>query len=173
MLGIDAQFAVQKLIGLVCLVFIFSILLAFILSVLILIRDNSKYFWVCFTQTCAIALVFGTLAIVTGFLTTTSRQSAISDVIPAVLTLIGGLALYIIDKGYEKFYVTGIAVFSFSTMLFVGGAMGSLERQKGEAQSKSPALLKREADVEFAINAYRKSLGLSPLTLNPSSIATK
>lgn len=169
MLGIDLEIAISKTASIGFYVFVFSLLLALIVCLMLKLQGTTTALRTLYFQTFFISFTFGILAIVTGFLTATSRETAIANVIPAVLTLIGGLALYIVDKGQEKFLVTGISVLSFSMMLFMGAALGSFERQKGEAQAKSPTMLRKAADIEFAINSYRRSLGLQPISLSEFS----
>lgn len=116
-----------------------------------------------FSQTLAVAATFGALAVTTGFLMAASRESAVADVIPAVLTLVGGLALFAIDKDFAKIWVVGPAIVSFSLMMFVGAALGSIERQDGEMRLIPPERLLYEARLEKAVNVFRKAHGLPPI----------
>lgn len=116
---------------------------------------------------CLIAFVFGTLALVTGVITGASRSSAVGDVLPAVLGLIGAVALYVITKSKTKIPVASTAVTAFSILLLLGTILGSYERVRSEAYQESLKYdsnrLKIKAAIEFVINGYRRSRGLAPL----------
>lgn len=119
------------------------------------------------TRNFLLATVFGTLSMVFGIIMAASRTSAVADVIPAALALIGGVALYLITKEKEKTVEIAVSVLSFSCLLFIGTILGSYERQRSEFQA---AHFKydlqdqmRKADNELIINAYRKSRNLKPI----------
>lgn len=161
MLGIDANVAISKSIevlifptGLSCLFALIAFACSYISRAELSSTIKTTF------QVLYVAFTFGLLAIVAGFLTANSRSPAVADVLPAVLTVIGGIALFLVDKGIERFILAGVAVISFSLMVFVGSALGSFERQKAEARATSPFALKRAADTEFTIKLYREYLGL-------------
>jgi hypothetical protein len=123
------------------------------------------------------AFVFAFLGIVTGLTMGASRVGVVANVLPASLTFIGGLALWIIARETKdgtpvtpaQIVVIGPAVISFMVMLFFGTVLGSYERNRAEFQATldriDPDRLRHEAEVEFIVNAYRSALGLPPRSL--------
>ena len=106
-----------------------------------------------------------------------SRVGVVANVLPASLTFIGGLALWIIARETKdgtpvtpaQIVVIGPAVISFMVMLFFGTVLGSYERNRAEFQATldriDPDRLRHEAEVEFIVNAYRSALCLPPRSL--------
>lgn len=119
---------------------------------------------------CLVAFVFGVLALVTGIITGASRSVTVGQVLPAALGLIGAIALYVITKSHSEAPIAASAVTAFSLLLLVGTVLGSYERVRyaayEDAQRLQPSRLKTEADIEFAINGYRRSRGLGPIDLS-------
>lgn len=119
---------------------------------------------------CLIAFVFGMLALVTGVITGASRSAAVGDVLPAALGLIGAVALYVVTKTKTEIPVASTAVISFSALLLLGTVLGSYERVRSAAYQESLKYdfnrLKSQADIEFVINGYRRSRGLSPINFS-------
>ncbi|MCE8419640.1 hypothetical protein LZ190_13100 [Rhodovulum sulfidophilum] len=120
---------------------------------------------------CLVAFVFGTLALVTGMITGASRTVAVGQVLPAALGLIGAVALYVITKSPSEAPIAATAVIAFSLLLLIGTVLGSYERIRftayQDAQRYQPQRLKTQADIEFAINGYRRSRGLGPINFSP------
>ncbi|WP_424927717.1 hypothetical protein [Amaricoccus tamworthensis] len=116
---------------------------------------------------CLVAFVFGLLALVTGMITGASRNVAVGQVLPASLSLIGAVALYVITKSEAEVPIAATAVIAFSIMLLIGTVIGSYERVRFAAYQDAlryqPSRLKTQADIEFAINGYRRSRGLGPI----------
>lgn len=117
---------------------------------------------------CVVAFVFGILALVTGLVTGASRSAAVGQVLPAALGSIGAVALFVVTKAPKEIPLAATAVSAFSLMLLVGTVLGSYERVRSvayeDAQRYDLKRLKTEADVEFFINGYRRSRGLTPLS---------
>lgn len=118
---------------------------------------------------CLTSFVFGLLAIVAGIVTGASRSAAVSDVLPAALGLIGAVALYVVTREKSDISIASSAVVAFSTMLLLGTVLGSYERVRSAAYQSSQQYdferLKNQADIEFVINGYRRSRGLSSIEL--------
>jgi hypothetical protein len=81
-------------------------------------------------ESAAIFFALALLGVVTGYLTGLSRSSAVGAVIPAVLTLIGGLVLYLVtgDAPRARRMLTAASVVALMTNLLVGTLWGSLSR---------------------------------------------
>jgi hypothetical protein len=102
----------------------------------------------------------GFAGIVAGFLTGSSRAPAVSALVPAVLTFVGLVVVYLIGKSVLRSTLAGFIVFVFSANLLVGTVIGSASRDRHEEYVQSPQFLKLKADQEFAVRQYRRALGL-------------
>ena len=133
------------------------------------------------------------LGTATGVLAGLSRESAIGAVVPAVLSLVGGLSIYLLGlkKGDSKLVNGAVVALSISLILgtFWGAMMRSfaerdhanwqvdMERSKilwktqQERENVSLARRKLEALDEDALNTFRRKLGLPPLPPLPASAA--
>lgn len=73
------------------------------------------------------------LGIVAGQMTGQSREPAVAAVVPAVLTLLGGLMVYLVaGKSLQQQKATAIAVIAFSFNLLIGTFWGSHLRYEAE-----------------------------------------
>jgi hypothetical protein len=73
-----------------------------------------------------IVFSFSVLGFVTGSIMSDSQEPAVTAVLPATLTLLGGLGAYIIGFTHAaKQSVTSSIVFCFAVALFVGSIYGS------------------------------------------------
>lgn len=111
---------------------IFAAFIAFILIFLVVEKkeDYKKVFIVIFSM--------ALLGMTAGQLTGQSREPAVGAVIPAVLTFIGGLLIYIITTKNEKFQsLVSITIISFSLTLLVGTFWGSQLRHEFEVNSRN------------------------------------
>ncbi|MGV6848318.1 MAG: hypothetical protein ACWA5A_08065 [Marinibacterium sp.] len=120
------------------------------------------------------SLAFGLLATCVGVLMALSREPAVGTVLPAALSLIGGVALYLVNGEGKRSAVTITGVLSFSVMLLYGGMVGGDIRESGEAEAKYLELQEKYdveqhkalAERELLINTRRTAMGLSPLTFD-------
>lgn len=116
---------------------------------------------------CITAFIFGLLAIVVGVITGASRSTSVGNVVPAALGLVGAVALYVVTREKANISIAATAVISFSTLLLLGTVLGSFERSRFVLYQSSLSYdfknLKHQADLEFAINGYRRSRGLEPI----------
>lgn len=127
------------------------------------------------------AFVFALLGIVTGFTMGASRVAVVANIVPAALTFIGGLALWIVTRETKEatpphpgqVVAVACSVTSFTLMLFFGMVLGAFERNRAEYEARSQDLdharMIREAEVEFLVNAYRATLGLGPRDFSPAA----
>ena len=120
-------------------------------------------------------LSFSMLGIVTGYLTGFSREPAVGAVLPAVLSLMGGLLVFMVGKDASNRKILCSSMFLFSLMLLIGSGWGSVMRDKAvyfletraaaaEALKKSELYLKQQAFIESQVNEFRKNLDLPPLS---------
>jgi hypothetical protein len=114
-------------------------------------------------------LPLGFIGIVAGFLTGSSRSPAIAALVPAILTFLGLIMVYLIGKGRLRAIIAGFAVSVFSADLLVGTVLGSASRDRHEEFLASVRFQKLKADQEFAIRRYRGALGLPLDAPKPSS----
>lgn len=97
----------------------------------------------------------GIVAYVAGLLTTASRASAVGNLIPAVLGLIGGLNIYIFGSGNKNKLLVGYCVTLFTVMLLYGAQYGAYRRETDRV-----ARFEELTRQELQIRILRKSLGL-------------
>lgn len=113
------------------------------------------------------SFVFGLIGIVVGITMAASRSPAVGNVLPAAISFIGAAALWVITREKGHAVTVGAAVASFTLLLFTGTVIGAFERDRSLAQAAAADQdrfrLMQEADLELAVNAYRRSLGLPPL----------
>ena len=129
------------------------LLISFITSIVVYFSNKSELpFWTLFA--------FSMLGIVTGFLTGLSRTAAVGYVLPSVLSLVGGLAIFLIDKDPLKKLVISLLILVFSINLLVGAISGARSRSIAEEQKYSAKYLMREAMVEIKVREFRKKLSL-------------
>lgn len=122
--------------------------------------NRSKYFLV--------LLSFSLLGLVTGLLAGFSRQAAMGAVLPAVLSLVGALAIYLVGVEKADQALVGVCVIALSLDLLVGSMWGSVLRDDYEREAKSAGVRMREALVEVEVREFRKDLGLSEYPPTPS-----
>lgn len=116
-----------------------------------------------------VVLAFSMLGMVTGYLTGFSREPAIGAVMPAVLSLMGGLLVFLVGKNKESRSIVSTAMFVFTFMLLLGSGWGAVMRDVAQEYRKSEQYLKQQAFIESEVNDFRESLGLLPLRTNDNS----
>lgn len=105
-------------------------------------------------------LAFSMLGLVAGYLTGNSRESAVGAVLPAVLSFIGGLAVFLIGKDKAHKTTVSLSVLTFSLSLLLGTSWGSIMRDMSEEYKKSEIYLKQRAFIEAEVRDFRQSLDL-------------
>jgi hypothetical protein len=100
---------------------------------------------------------FGIIGVTSGYLTGLSRVGAVSALVPAALTLVGGVAVYLFGKGGKPALLAAFAVVDFSVLMLVGTLIGARERDVTE-NSLDDKIFKLKQ--EFVIHQYRQSWGL-------------
>lgn len=111
-----------------------------------------------------VLLGFAVLGAITGFLTGMSRSPAVGTVLPAVLSLVGGIAVFMLSKDGKVRDFVSRSVVALSVCIIVAALWGALERSAWEDyvsfRKTNIEELKRQAVVEAAIRDYRRKLGL-------------
>ncbi len=105
---------------------------------------------------------------VAGFLTGASRAPAVNAVVPAILTFVSLIVVYMIGKSSPRSTIAGFAVFVFSVDILVGSFLDTASRDRREELLASVEFQKWKAEQEFAIRLYRGALGLPPELPSPS-----
>ena len=107
-------------------------------------------------------LAFAALGAVTGYLAGNSREPAIDAVLPAVLSLVGGLSIYLIGKEAASRDLVARCVVALSVPLLVSALWGAAERAQWLAYEQSYENLEKKALTESRIRLYREELYLPP-----------
>jgi hypothetical protein len=110
------------------------------------------------------------MGMTSGYLTGLSRVGAVSTLVPAGLTLLGGIAAYLFGKGPRSGLLATFAVINFSTMSMVGGLIGGRERVETELFENSLDAQLDKVRTEFLVERYRHSLGLPPSSPKSSKV---
>ena len=103
----------------------------------------------------AFSIPVALLAYVAGDSTGISRAPAVANVVPAVLTLVGGIAVYVFGTENKYKAVVGYCVSVFAVMFYVGLQIGSFERE-----SQQESYLSQLSQAEFRVRALRENLDL-------------
>jgi len=77
-------------------------------------------------------LAFSALGLITGVIGGNSREPAVGAVLPAVLSLVGGIAIYLVGKDVQQRVLVGLSVFCLSITLALGFFWGSIIRVRAE-----------------------------------------
>jgi hypothetical protein len=102
-----------------------------------------------------VALPNTILGFTVGFLIGVSRSPAIGTVIPAVLTLIGGLGIYVFGTENRFKVIVG-----YSVVVLVGTLLYGVERGAFDRESTREHRLNVIFEEEARLRAQRKNLGL-------------
>ena len=99
-------------------------------------------------------LTFALLGFVTGQIMGQSRESAVGAVLPAVLTLLGGIVIYLIgSKGIQTQAIVSSMAFCFAMALLVGSLYGARLRIEFDARNVDPPFL-RARELALEQNQY-------------------
>lgn len=120
-----------------------------------------------------IVLCFSSLGVTVGILAASSSAPAIPSLLPAVLSLVGGLAAYLVSRqAPEKTapgdrLITAAAVTALALALFIGVLIGADLRDRGDAYRESAAYKKHLVDVKKEVEEYERSLALKDVVPDP------
>jgi len=141
---------------LIGLVFFFNILVALI-GALILRLIAKEAFWSAFFPVLALSL----LGFVTGITMSSSREAAVGAVLPAVLTLLGGLLVYLTGSaGVPAQAPVSVMVVCFVFSFFFGAGTGSRLRVGFENAQSDPT---EQRDRELAQQDNRHAVEVRKL----------
>ena len=116
------------------------------------VRADRKEYISSFVAIFALSL----LGITAGQLTGLSRTSAVGTVLPAVLTLVGGMVVYLVGvKRVRSQRLICLAVVGLTLNLLVGGYWGSSSRIAFDVYNNSPEALAARAVAEEKARHYR------------------
>jgi hypothetical protein len=121
---------------------------------------KSRSLGIMITRVLIVGLPLGFTGVVSGFLTGLSRSPAVSATVPAALTFLGLVVVYLVGKGPARAIVAGFAVFVFSANLIVGTVLGGASRDRYAEQASSVDIRQFKANEEFKVRLYCKGLGL-------------
>ena len=111
-------------------------------------------------------LPFGAVGICTGFIAGDSHSPVVGALIPAALTLVGTVTLYVIGKERDQIIMAGFCIIVFIFNLLVGTGIGAKSREEIENGKEDLEYLKKGIDKEFQLQQYRRAYGLPE---NPTS----
>lgn len=103
---------------------------------------------------------FSMLGLVTGYLTGFSRTPAVGAVLPAVLSLVAGLAVFMLGKDSAIRAIVSLSILIFSTSLVLGTTWGASLRQEWEEYPLTLDAQKAQALMEVQVREFRQALGL-------------
>lgn len=107
-----------------------------------------------------VAFSFTLLGMVAGYMTGLSRQPAVTAVIPAALSIIAGLSVYIVGAKRADQVLIALCVIGLCTNLLLGIVWGARARVATEDHYASTPRKVWEADVEAYVIQHRRELGL-------------
>ncbi len=154
-----------------------------LLSVLVSIPLVSLLTWIVFAVGSAgrmgltienplVLLCFSSLGITMGILAASSDSSALAPLLPAVLSLVGGIATYLVSRQAPGEAVAGdrmiiaASVTALSLTLFIGALIGAEMRQRADAHRESAEYKKYLVDVEREVEDYRRAQALKSAVPN-------
>ena len=120
-----------------------------------------------------IVFCFSSLGVTVGILAASSSESALPSLLPAVLSLVGGLAAYLVSReASEKItpgdrLITAAAVTALALTLFTGALIGADMRSRADAYKESAAYKKYLTDVKREVEEYERSRDLKDVVPDP------
>jgi hypothetical protein len=116
-----------------------------------------RHMWIIFLA----ILAFSMLGFVTGYTMALSREPAVGTVIPAVLALLGGVAVYIVgSKGAEAQANVSSMALCFTSALLLGALFGTQLRTEVDIASGDPS---RVRERELALEQVRLAVEVQRL----------
>lgn len=122
---------------------------------IVFIRPKEKYL-----EFSVLLAAFSMLGLAAGYLTGFSREPAVGAVLPAVLSLMGGVAVFLVGKNVTTRMIVGLSILIFSISLVLGTSWGAVMRQTAEDFRTSEIFLKQHALTEVEVKEFRQALGL-------------
>jgi hypothetical protein len=94
-------------------------------------------------------------------------------VLPPVLSLVGGLAIYLVGKDNSSRILVCLSVLTLSFNLLIGATWGATLRGEAEDYQNSLNYLKHQALTEIEIQEFREALGLDKILHNQGTTTAK
>jgi hypothetical protein len=131
--------------GIIVVAFLVSFGLALLMTLAVwLYSANRRHFWLLLLPT----FTLSSLGFITGDVMAGSRAAAVGTVLPAVLTLLGGILVYLVGaKGLRSQVTVSGMVLCFAFALFIGSNLGARLRFDPDAADPA-ALLERARAIE-------------------------
>lgn len=107
-------------------------------------------------------LAFAMLGLVVGNLAGLSREPALGAVLPAVLSLIGALAIYLMGQQPERQVYIGVLILVFAVDLLLGACWGAEMRGVRERYQTSPEYRMQRALGDQRVRTFIEALDLEP-----------
>lgn len=104
---------------------------------------------------------FGFLGIAAGYIAGYSREPAVGTVMPAILSLIGGLAVYVVGAKKADVRLVSLSVLALALNVVIGITWGAERRTEFEVYRNGAIWRSYEAEVEQYVIQSRRELGLS------------
>jgi hypothetical protein len=108
------------------------------------------------------AAPFSITGAIVGFLAGLSREPAVSALVSAVLSLVGGLVVYIIARQEQGADRATVALTSMTILILIGSIIGSSYREAYNSYVNSVTYQYEVIRREFLTERYRRGLGLPP-----------
>lgn len=105
-------------------------------------------------------LAFAILGVGTGYLAGLSREPVAGQVLPAALSLIAGLTVFLVSKDRAARALVSLSVVAFAVSVLIGSIWGSRMRFEAEQYLLSERYLAYRASVEAKVQEARRKLGL-------------
>ncbi len=103
---------------------------------------------------------FAIVGIGVGYMTGLSRESAVGALIPAALTIIGGLGIYLYGKSKRAAVLATFTILNFTILLLIGVLFGAGQRSESERMLESIDYQKHLIENDFILKKYKRGLGL-------------
>lgn len=120
-------------------------------------KTRVEYFVSVLAYYLGFALPIALLGFTIGYLSGLSRAAILGNILPAVLTLIGGATIYIFGAENKFKVAVGFCVCVLVVTLFYGTESGASARDRGQLLR-----LISLSEQELAIRNFRSNRGLSP-----------
>lgn len=120
-----------------------------------------------------VILCFSSLGITVGLLAGSSDTSAVTPLLPAVLSLVGGIATYLVTRQAPGSAISAdrliiaATVTALSLTLFIGALLGADMRHRADAYRESAAYKKYLVDVDREIETYKAAKALEDTVPDP------
>lgn len=126
-----------------------------------------------FAQSVFFGFPFSVLGVTVGVVTSLSREPAAAAVLPAILSLVGGVCVFLVSKGGRSAVISAVSIVMLCVSFSAGIGYGSRARVENEQIVLSLTTQMALSNRELNIKRYRKSIGLddvppAPVPLPPA-----